>query len=201
MRIGSVARPVPAERRLTLELRVGGMLLATFLTGLGAQVAIPLPPDGVPMTLQSLVVVLAAIGLGPRLGTMSIALYLAMGMVGAGLFADGRAGLGHLAGQTGGYLIGFLACQPVVGPILRRRDGSLRGWGAFVLAVLAANAVIFALGVGWLWAVRHQADPGYTLERALLGGLVPFLPGLALKCAIAVVIGRLAAPWATSRIW
>ncbi len=180
----------------TLELRILGTLLFTLLTSLGALIAIPLPPDGIPMTLQTLAVVMAALCLGPRLGVASMALYLAVGMVGAGVFADGSAGLAVLTSQTGGYLVGFIACQPVITSIIRRRDGSVRGWGALILAVLAGHAVIFALGVPW-YAFVH----GYTPERAVMGGLVPFLPGLALKTAIAVLLGRYAAPLAMKRIW
>lgn len=180
----------------TLELRLLGTLLFTFLTSLGAQVAIPLPPDGVPMTLQTLAVVLAALCLGPRLGAASMTLYLLVGMLGAGIFAGGAAGLAVLAGQTGGYLVGFIACQPVITSIIRRPDGSIRGWGAMVLAVLAGHLVIFAIGVPWLAAVR-----GYGLGRALEGGFYPFIPGMLVKTAAAVVLGRLAAPWAMRRVW
>ncbi len=180
----------------TLELRILATLLFTFLVTLGAQVAIPLPPDGVPMTLQTLAVVMAALCLGPRLGVASMALYLVVGIVGAGVFADGSAGLGVLGSQTGGYLLGFIACQPVITTIIRRRDGSVRGWGAMVLAVLAGHMVIFAVGVPWLAAVR-----GFGLWRAIEGGFFPFVPGLLLKTAIAVVLGRYAAPRAMRRIW
>jgi len=181
--------------------RLATVLLCPLVIGFGAHIAVPLPPDGVPMTLQSLFVVLAAIGLGPGLGTLGLLLYLAMGALGAQFFAGGNAGLAVLIGQTGGYLIGFVLCQSVVGPIVRRRDGSLRGWGALIAAVLSANAVIFAVGVPWLWAVRALDDPTYGLVRAIHGGLVPFLPGLALKAALAVVIGRMILPHATRRLW
>lgn len=195
---------VPSERvlpglgaqRLTIETRLAGVLGFTLLTSLGAQVAIPLPPDGIPMTLQTLAVVLAAVGLGPRLGMASMALYLVVGMIGAGVFADGRAGLGVLMGQTGGYLVGFVLCQPVIARLIRTRDGRIRGWGAFVVAMLAGHAVIFAIGVPWLGHVR-----GYSLGRAIQGGLVPFVPGLIVKTIVAVVIGRLAAPLASRHFW
>ncbi|MEZ6241590.1 MAG: biotin transporter BioY [Phycisphaerales bacterium] len=180
----------------TWELRLAGTLLFTFLTSLAAQIAIPLPPDGVPLTLQTLAVVLAALCLGPRLGIASMVLYLLVGMVGAGIFADGSAGLAVLMGQTGGYLVGFVACQPVITTIIRRKDGSVRGWGAMVLGVLAGHLVIFAFGVPWLAYVR-----GFTPLRALEGGFFPYIPGMLLKTGIAVVLGRLAAPWAMRRVW
>lgn len=170
--------------------------LFALLTSLGAQIHVPLPPDGVPMTLQTLAVLCAALCIGPRWGLISMLMYLAIGIVGGAVFAEGSKGLGVLLGQTGGYLLGFVLCQPVVGRIARRPDGAVRGWLAMVAAVMAGNAIIFGLGVPWL-AVTN----GYGPARALEGGLYPFLPGLVVKTAGAVVIGRIAAPHAMRRIW
>lgn len=185
-----------ASDRLLLLARLASVPVFALLTGLGAHVAVPLPPDGVPMTLQTLAVLLSALCLGPRLGSASMGLYVLSGIVGAAVFAEGEKGLGAIAGQTGGYLVGFVACQPIVGWIVRRRDRSIRGWGALVLAVLAAEVVIFAFGVPWLAIVN-----GFGVERALQGGLYPFIPGAILKGLLAVVIGWLAVPWASRRLW
>lgn len=186
--------------RERLALRTAGLLLFPILTGLGAMVSVPLPPFGVPFTLQTLIVVMAALMLGPRLGAASMALYVVMGMIGVPLFADGEVGLQVILGQTGGYLLGFVVCQPVVTAIVRRRDKTIRGWGAMVLATVAAHAVIFGLGVPWLYVIRSTDDP-ITWQQAVMGGLVPFLPGMVVKCAVAVFLGKLAAPWASRRIW
>ncbi len=167
-----------------------------LLTALGAYVAIPLPPDGVPMTLQTLFVVLAALCLGPRAGSLSMLAYIAAGVVGVPLFAEESVGLEVILGQTGGYIVGFLACQPVVGMIVKGRDGLPRGWLAIVVAVLAAHAVVFAIGVPWLAIVR-----GFTLARAIDGGMVPFLPGMVIKSVIAVLVGLAVAPWCVRRVW
>lgn len=188
-----LARPADLDR---LEWRVAGVTLFTLLTGFGAHLAIPLPPDGVPMTLQTLAVILAAMCLGPKLGIASMLGYLVVGFLGAGWFAGGNAGLEVLFGQTGGYLVGFVLCQPIVFRIIRRRDGSVRGWGAIALASLAGHAVIFAVGVPWLAVVR-----GFSLARAIEGGFVPFIPGLIVKTVLAVLIARWAIPRAARRLW
>ena len=167
-----------------------------LLTALGAHISVPLPPDGVPMTLQTLFVVLAALCLGPKAGMLSMLLYIAAGMVGVPLFADGEVGLAVILGQTGGYIVGFALCQPIVGMIVRRPDGLPRGWLALIAGVLAAHAIVFAIGVPWLAIVR-----GFTLGRAIEGGLVPFLPGMVVKSAIAVLIGLAVAPWCMRRVW
>jgi biotin transport system substrate-specific component len=167
-----------------------------LLTAAGAHVNVPLPPDGVPMTLQTLFVVLAALCLGPRAGSLSMLLYIAAGAVGVPLFAEGEVGLAVILGQTGGYIVGFVACQPVVGAIVKRPDGLPRGWLAIVVAVLSAHAVVFAFGVPWLAIVR-----GFTMARAIEGGLLPFLPGMVVKSVIAVLVGLAVAPWCVRRVW
>ena len=193
---GAQARVAVRSRRLEGELAAFKMLLFTLLVGLGAQVAVPLPPDGVPMTLQTLFVVLAALCIGPKLGTGAMLLYIATGMIGAGVFAQGEAGLAVLAGQTGGYFVGFVACQPVIHALVKRPDGSVRGWLALVAAVLAGHLVIFAVGVPWLGFVR-----GFTVERALAGGFYPFVPWMLVKAALAVLIGLRVHPRAVRRLW
>ncbi|MDQ7012260.1 MAG: biotin transporter BioY [Planctomycetota bacterium] len=190
---------LPARSRAEPSSALRDLLAASFFalfTSIAAQIAIPLPPDYVPMSLQTLAVLLAALCLGPRVGTLSMLIYLAVGVGGGAVFAEGSKGLAVLVGQTGGYLLGFVCCQPVVGMIARRRDGSVRGWLAMIAAVLAGNAVVFAFGVPVLGLVN-----GYGVGRALEGGLYPYLPGLVVKSVAAVMIGRLAAPLAARRPW
>ena len=135
------------ERSRALMLKAALTVFFTMLLGISAQFKIPMPPDGVPQTLQTLVVAVAAMGLGASWGMASVLLYLAIGALGAGVFAEGNAGIGVLLGQTGGYLIGFLVAQPVIHGIIRRSDRTVRGWGAIVTAMLAGHIVIFVLGV------------------------------------------------------
>ncbi len=185
--------------RLGLEARTRALLEVVFFTlllGFAAQVAVPLPPFGVPQTLHTLVVLLAALRLGPGLGTGSMALYALVGLAGLPVFSRGDAGPAVLVGQTGGYILGFIACQPVVHAIVRRRDGTVRGWGALILAMTAAHAVVFAIGVPWLAVVRQ-----ISLWDAIEGGFVPYIPGTIAKTVLAVLIGRYVAPLSTRRVW
>ena len=126
---------------------------------------------------------------------------LIVGALGVPLFSEGESGLVTILGQTGGYLIGFAACQPVIGWIVRRRDGSVRGWGAMMVAVLAGHGVIFLIGVPWLYAVRRLDGDALTVGQAIQGGFVVFIPAMLLKSGIAVIIGRWAAPMAAKKIW
>lgn len=188
---------------LRLWLRLAAVPAFTLFTALGAQVAFPIPPFGVVQTLQTLVVLLCALTLGPRLGALSMALYLLAGVVGVPLFAQGEAGWMTILGQTGGYLIGFVACQPVAHAVIRRPDGAVRGWGAVVLAGLAVHAVVFAVGVPWLFVVR-RLDPGadpITVWQAVHGGFVVFVPGMILKVGIATLLARMFLLGVARAIW
>lgn len=190
---------IPGATSRTRQLLLARMLLTLLfagLTTLGAHIAIPLPPDGVPMTLQTLVVLLSALCLGPRLGIASMGLYLIIGIAGGAVFAGGEKGIEAIVGQTGGYLVGFIACQPIVACIARRRDGSVRGWLAMIVAVLAGEAVVFGIGLPWFAAVNH-----FGTERALRGGFYPFIPETVVKAALAVLIGRFAAPLSSRHAW
>jgi len=175
----------------------------TLLTALCAQIAIPTDPLGIPITLQTLAVLLCAMALGPKLGAASMILYLVTGAVGVGVFARGEAGLATILGQTGGYLIGFVVAQPIAHAIIRRRDGSIRGWGSIVVAGLALHAAIFAIGVPWLWATR-RLDPdaeALSVWNAFYYGCAVFVPGALLKSGIAAWIGVRVLPHIAGRIW
>ena len=203
----AVPKPEARPEVVPVGWRVAGMIGFPLLAALTSQthlwvwLAIPIEPFGVPMTLQSLWVVLSALCIGPRFGTLAFLGYLLVGVLGVPLFAEGNYGVATLLGQTGGYLVGFVLCQPVVAWVVRRRDGTVRGWGALIVATLACHAVIFAIGVPWLWVV-HQIDGlGTTVMQAIDGGFVMFLPGMLVKCALAVLIGLALVPYAARKIW
>ncbi len=174
-----------------------------FLTAVGAQVAIPTPPFGLPVTLQTLMVLLAAMALGPRLGFASMALYLVTGIIGIGVFAEGEAGIAVLLGQSGGYLIGFLVCQPIAHYLIKKRDGSIRGWLALFLAGIAVHLVVFAIGVPWLWWIHQVDDVGGPLSwpLAIKYGFVVFIPGILIKSGLAAGIAAFALPHVARKLW
>jgi biotin transport system substrate-specific component len=184
-------------------LRLLSVPFFAMLTAIGAQIAVPIEPFGIPITLQTLMVLLAAMALGPKLGMASMVLYLVMGIVGVGVFAKGESGLLVLLGQTGGYLFGFIACQPIAHTLVKRRDGSIRGWLALFLAGIAVHLVIFVFGVPWLWWTHWADDAAETLSwgRAVYGGFTVFIPGILLKSGIAAGIGAWVLPWVARRLW
>lgn len=166
----------------------GLSLAAAFslLTALLAQISIPLPWTPVPITGQTLAVLLTGAVLGPRLGFLTLVLYLAEGMVGLPVFAGGTAGFSKMLGATGGYLIAFPLAAGLVGWL------ATRGWDrrplSMALAMAAGSAVIYALGVTWLgvWLGFSGRFPG--LLPLLNMGMFPFLLGDAIKAGLAMVL-------------
>ncbi|HUJ75715.1 MAG TPA: biotin transporter BioY [bacterium] len=151
-------------------------LIAGFslVIALGAQAAIPLPFTPVPVTLQTLAVLLAGCLLGSTRGVAAVAAYIAEGLAGLPVFAGGSAGMGHLLGPTGGYLVGFLAAAYVTGLLAER--GLARTWWGILLTLVVGDLLLYVPGVAWLAAFTGA-------QKALALGFVPFLLGDALKTA------------------
>lgn len=154
------------------------VLTAALLTALLAQIEVPVPGSPVPISGQTLGVVLTAAALGPVRGAAGQALYILLGAVGLPFYSGGDAGFAHLTGATGGYLIGFILAGYLVG--LAARHGLDRAPGKALALFVAGQAVIFALGVPWL-AVVADLSAAEALEQ----GLYPFIVGGAVKAAIA----------------
>lgn len=173
------------DRPLALRRSTGTMALAAVfcaaLTALGGAISFPLPFSPVPVTLQTLFVVLAGVMLGPIWGPASMLLYLTAGISGMPVFAGGAAGPGVLLGPTGGYLAGFVVGAWTAG--LLARPGS--SWVRLGTALLAAHAVVLLFGVTQL-----KIYTGNDLGTAIALGVTPFLPGLAAKLAVSVALLR-----------
>ncbi len=169
----------PQARRLAwlydLALVVGGSLLVA----LSARVAFPLPFSPVPVTAQTLAVLLVGALLGSVRGGVSMLLYLAQGVAGLPMFAAGGAGVAYLLGPTGGYLLGFVAGAALTGLLAER------GWDRRIATTLAAmllgTAAIYAAGLAWLAVFTGT-------ENVLAAGLYPFLPGAAIKIVAAALL-------------
>ncbi len=209
----SSASPRPATLRPTVTLadalvpavvrdRLGGLardvalvVAGALLIALSAEVSIRLPDNPVPITGQTFGVLLVAGALGLRRGLGATALYVAIGVVGFPAFAEGKGGLGVIAGvsegrlvlgATGGYLVGFVLAAALVGRLAQR------GWDRRLPGALAAMAIgnlaIDAIGLPWL-----AAATGYSVGETIAKGLLPFLVGDAAKLLLAA--GVLPAAW------
>ncbi len=153
-----------------LALLVGGSLLVALL----AQLTIRLPFTPVPITGQTYGVLLVGALLGSRRGALSLLLYLVEGGLGLPFFAGGAAG--WPGGPTAGYLVGFVLAAVIVGWLTER--GWDRRFTTAVVAMALGDVAIYLVGLPWL-AVYVGADKAIPL------GLLPFLPGDALKILLA----------------
>jgi len=170
-----------ARRSVATDVALVGAGVA--LTALLAQVAIPLWP--VPVTGQTLAVLVVGASLGAVRGAASLSVYALLGVAGLPIFAEQSSGLAALAGPTGGYIVGFVLAAALTGWLAERR-WDRRFLGAAV-AMGAGTLVTFAIGLPWL-----AAATGGSLEQVLAWGLVPFIPGGIVKALLAAAILPLA---------
>ena len=160
------------------------LLGALFIAAL-AQVEIPLPFTPVPITGQTFGVLLVGAALGSKRGALSLASYLAMGIVGLPFFAGGAHGLSIVVGATGGYLIGFVIAAYAIG--LLAEHGLERSLRTSILPFLIGTVIIYVCGVTWLTIVLG------SFGKAVAAGLIPFLIGDGIKLIAAALV--LPAAW------
>ncbi len=145
-----------------------------------AQISIKLPFTPVPVTGQTLGVMLVGGSLGAVLGAAAMILYLAEGAVGLPFFADGASGVEHLStsSPSAGYLYGFIIAAALIGWLAQKRWD--RGVGSAIGAFVLGEIIVFTIGVAWL----SQAV-GVPALKAMELGLYPFVVGDILKVLLA----------------
>ena len=176
--LDSLVTPSAATSAVTKAALV---VFGSLLLAVSAQFKIPLYP--VPVTGQTLVVLLIGMTYGPRLGGITLAAYLFEGALGLPVFAGGAAGVAVLMGPTAGYLFGFLLAAIAMGYLAER------GMGRTVVSTIAAmvigNCVVYLCGALWLANF-------IGFGQAIVAGVLPFLYGDALKLVVAAGL----MPWA-----
>lgn len=177
-----VAQPLFQKSRVLTHVFL--IVLGSMLMALLAQISINLPFTPVPITGQTLGVVLVGATLGAKRGAISQVLYILEGSAGLPVFAGGVGGIVHLVGPTGGYFVGFVVAAFIVGWFAER--GWDRDWKKAFIPFMLAQGVIFFFGV--IWLARFLG-----WEGAIVGGVLPFIPGGILKAIIASAI--LPAAW------
>lgn len=178
--------PVPAAAlRVPLQLTLGVLLMALL-----AQLRVELGP--VPITGQTLGVLLIGAAFGSRLGALTLLCYLMVGGLGLGVFAGGGAGWSHLSGTTAGYLVSYPFVAALVGYLAQR--GLTRSFGSTALVMLLGNVLIYLPGLVWLYLFASTYAPAGVspLTWTLQAGLFPFIPGDVLKLLFAAALLPLA---------
>lgn len=160
------------------------VLAALFaaLIAVGAYIKIPFTLLGVPITLQTFFVLLAAVTLGRKWGTASIIVYLLVGLIGFPVFSGGSGGLGIIFGPTGGYLYSFIPVAFLVGWL---SDKSVQKNPVTLFAIAALGSILI-LGIG---TIHLMFSTHVSLVTAFTGGFVPFFVGDMIK---SIAIGLIA---------
>ncbi|NJD02446.1 MAG: biotin transporter BioY [Ruminiclostridium sp.] len=167
-------------KKMNLKDCIYSALFAAIIAVLGF-VYIPLPFSPVPITGQTLAVMLAGSILTARQAAMSVTTFLLLGMAGVPVFAGGTSGLSVIAGPRGGYLIGFLVAAIVISLIRGLENNLLRlGISNFIGGII----IVYAVGVTWLNFVT-----GIGFYKAIITGALPFIPGDVFKACAATFIG------------
>jgi biotin transport system substrate-specific component len=149
-------------------------VIGTLALVVSSKVEVPFQP--VPMTLQTLAVMILGAAYGARLAGATIALYLVEGLIGLPVFAGDAAGPAVMAGPTGGYLIGFLAAATFIGFLAER--GWARSTPRLLAAMTIGHAIIFIFGFSWLATLIGP-------EKAWMFGVAPFFAATVVKTLLA----------------
>ncbi|MEU0072356.1 biotin transporter BioY [Streptomyces sp. NPDC006332] len=169
---------LPASRVRDVALVVGG----AALTGIAAQIAVPVPGSPVPVTGQTFAALLVGTTLGVSRGMSALILYALAGLAGVPWFAEGTSGVS----VSFGYIVGMILASAAVGALARR--GADRSTLRMAGTMLVGEAIIYAVGVPYL---AYAA--GISASAAIAAGLTPFLIGDAVKAALAM--GVMPAAW------
>lgn len=176
---------VPTQTLATRALMVIG---GSLFIALAAQVVVPMLP--VPMTLQTLAVLIVGLTYGARMGAATLVAYLAEGAMGLPVFANGFNGVAFF-GPTAGFLVGFVGVAWLAG---LAADRGVRGFLPTALVALAVSALLYVPGVAW----AMTADAVLGLDTAKWGAdsfasvwqyyMAPFLAGDAVKAVMAALV-------------
>ena len=184
MRITKTKRRMKMNLNNTQELQknktyaLTATALMTAVTCILAPLSVPIGP--VPISLTNFVIFLSLYLLGWKKGTLSLLVYLLLGLAGLPVFSGFAGGISKLAGPTGGYIIGFIPMAIVAGIII---DKSHQRW-IQIVAMIIGTAICYAFGTVWFCF-----QSGYTIAAALAVCVIPFIPADLIKIVIVTIIG------------
>lgn len=171
-----------------MKLSTRGLVLTalfTALTCVGAFISIPIGP--VPITLQTLFVILSALILGPKLAALSQITYVLLGLTGLPVFAGFKGGMGHIFSPTFGFLISFVVVSYLIGK-LTEKDKSLK---RIILSVFLGSIVIYVIGIPYfLFILNSYLGKSMDLYTSLSKACIPFIPGDIIKAVIAIILSN-----------
>ena len=168
------------EKKLTTYQMAVTALMAAVMCVLGP---LTVPIGAVPISLANFVICLTAWLLGPKFGTLSVAVYLCIGLIGVPVFSGYGAGLAKLAGPTGGYLVGYLLLALIGGLFIEKSNGNPVVSG---IGLVLGDAACYVLGTAW-FVFQMQRGLGYALSVCVY----PFIALDLAKIVVSCVVGAL----------
>lgn len=179
------AKATPNRRTNKMLLNMVYIAVFTALIAVCSQICIPTPPGIPPVTMQTFAVFLAASMLGWKHGTLSVLIYLLLGLIGIPVFAQFQSGLGTLLGMTGGYLIGFLFTSVFTGLLCEKLGRKV--W-VLIVSMIGGLLLCYVFGTAWFMVVYGQQVGAISLWAALTMCVFPFLPFDAGKILVATIL-------------
>ena len=168
------------EKKLTTYQMAVTALMAAVMCVLGP---LTVPIGAVPLSLENYVICLTAWLLGPKFGTLSVAVYLCIGLIGVPVFSGYGAGLAKIAGPTGGYLVGYLLLALIGGLFIEKSKGNPVVSG---IGLVLGDAACYVLGTAW-FVFQMQCELGYALSVCVY----PFIALDLAKIVVSCVVGAL----------
>ncbi|MGI6227041.1 MAG: biotin transporter BioY [Peptococcales bacterium] len=175
-----------------MKLSIREMTLAAFFAALmtiGAYISKIWPPDVIPFSLLPLLSMLAGVILGPRLGAMSMIVYLLVGLVGIPVFASPPyGGFTYIFKPTFGFVVSFIAGAYVAGIVVHKKEKP--GWGTFFGAMILSNIIMYLIGLPWMYLMfNFYTGQAMTFTQVFLLMSV-YLVLDFVKAGIAAVLGK-----------
>lgn len=165
-------------KTLTLTL----IALMAAITCILGPLSLSIPISPVPISFTNLAIYFTVMILGWKKGTASYLIYLFIGLAGVPVFSAFTAGPAKLLGPTGGYLIGFIFLALISGFFIEKWRGKIY---MYIIGMVLGTAVMYAFGTVWL---AYQAS--LSFGAALMAGVIPYLPGDAVKILLGVFVGN-----------
>jgi len=159
--------------------------LFTALTAVGAIISIPIGP--IPITLQTLFVVLAGLILGAKLGALSQIVYVALGLIGLPVFSGGTGGLASVVRPSFGFLLGYIVAAYVIGKLTEKNKSLSR----IIISVVVGSFIIYLIGVPYFYFIfKNYLGNSIDFYGALKYACIPFIPGDIIKAIIAITLAK-----------
>lgn len=153
-------------------------IMAAVISILGP---LSLPIGLIPISLTTFAILMAVYTLGMKKGTISVFIYILLGLVGLPVFSGFSSGPAKLLGPTGGYIIGYVFMALAAGFFI---DRYFNKWYMCCIGMVISTAFCYGIGTTWL---AYQAN--ISASAALTAGVIPFIPGDLIKIILALVIG------------